>query len=156
MTMILQNPNERTRFTKFAVVGAGGSLLDFGIMNLLVSLAGASLVVGGTISFISAVISNFTWNRLWTYPESRSKPLLGQLLQFGLVNAIGLLIRIPILKFGEPVLDSYLAHLSTQLAAEHHTFISHNITLAFAIGIVMMWNFFVNRFWTYSDIAIND
>ena len=156
MTMILQNPNERTRFTKFAIVGAVGSLLDFGIMNLLVSLAGVSLVAGGSISFISAVISNFTWNRLWTYPESRSKPLLGQLLQFGLVNAIGLLIRIPILKFGEPVLDNYLASLPIQFAAQYHTFISHNTTLAFAIGIVMMWNFFVNRYWTYNDIEINN
>jgi putative flippase GtrA len=153
MTMILSNPDERVRFTKFAIVGALGSAIDIIGMNLLVSLAGASLVLAGSISFIIATVSNFTWNRLWTYPESRSKPLMGQLLQFSMVNTIGLCIRIPILKFGEPLLDRYL--LNMPYAAEHHTFISHNITLALAIGVVMLWNFFVNRYWTYNDVAIN-
>lgn len=154
--MILHNPDERARFTKFAIVGAIGSVVDIAIMNLLVSLAGASLVLAGSVSFICAVISNFTWNRFWTYPESRSKPLMGQLLQFGIVNAIGLLIRIPILKIGEPLLDHYLASLSLQFTAAHHVFISHNTTLALAIGVVMMWNFFINRYWTYNDVAISN
>lgn len=155
MTMILQNPDERVRFTKFAIVGAIGSLIDIAVMNLLVILAGSSLVLAGSISFIIAVINNFTLNRLWTYPESRSKPLMGQLFQFGIVNTIGLLIRIPILKFGEPLLDTYLMSLPIQYAVEHHIFISHNTILAFAIGVVMLWNFFVNRYWTYNDVAIN-
>ncbi|PKN92755.1 MAG: hypothetical protein CVU44_13950 [Chloroflexi bacterium HGW-Chloroflexi-6] len=155
MTMILHNPDERTRFTKFAVVGAIGSVIDIAVMNLLTGLAGASLVSAGSISFVCAVASNFTWNRLWTYPESRSKPILGQLTQFSIVNAIGLLIRVPILKFGEPLLDAYLENMPIQVAAQHHTFISHNLTLAVAIGIVMLWNFFVNRYWTYNDVAIS-
>jgi putative flippase GtrA len=121
-------------------------------MNLLVWLTHTTLVIAGSISFICAVISNFTWNRFWTYPESRSKPLMGQLVQFTLVNAIGLLIRVPILKFGEPALDRMLATSSVNTVANSHSFISHNTTLAIAIGVVMMWNFFVNRYWTYNDI----
>ena len=27
-----------------------------------------------------------------------------------------------------------------------------NLTLALAVGIVMLWNFFVNRYWTYNDV----
>lgn len=152
MTVVLKNPAERARFLKFALVGAIGAVIDFGVMNLLVNFAHAPFVVAGTISFICAVISNFTWNRFWTYPESRSKPLMGQLGQFALVNAAGLLIRFPILKFGEPALDQVLTGLS--LTARFHQFLSHNLTLATAIGIVMLWNFFVNRYWTYNDIEI--
>ncbi len=152
MTAVLRNPVERDRFFKFAIVGAIGSVIDFGVMNLLVALAQMPLVTAGTVSFISAVLSNFTWNRFWTYPESRSKPLMGQLGQFGLVNAAGLLIRLPILKFGEPLLDHLLENLPIDMVARMHQFLSHNITLAIAIGIVMMWNFFVNRYWTYNDI----
>ncbi len=155
MIMILRNPDERVRFTKFAIIGAVGSAIDVAGMNLLVVFAGASLVLAGTISFIIATVSNFTWNRLWTYPESRTKPLMGQLLQFSIVNTIGLSIRIPILTYIEPLLDTYLGSLPYQYAAQHHTFISHNLTLALAIGVVMMWNFFANRYWTYSDVAIN-
>ncbi|MCX5884039.1 MAG: GtrA family protein [Deltaproteobacteria bacterium] len=108
MTSILKNPAERTRFFKFAFVGVIGAVIDFSVMNLLVTFAQAAFVVAGTISFVCAVISNFIWNRFWTYPESRSKPLIGQLGQFVLVNAAGLLIRIPILRFGEPAFDQLL------------------------------------------------
>jgi putative flippase GtrA len=31
-------------------------------------------------------------------------------------------------------------------------FAARNATLALAVGIVMLWNFFVNRHWTYNDI----
>ena len=150
MTIVLKNPAERVRFLKFAVVGLIGAVIDFGVMNLIVALAHAPLVLAGTISFICAVISNFIWNRFWTYPESRTKPLLGQLGQFALVNAAGLLIRLPILKFGEPALGKLLE--SAPLVSRSIQFISHNGTLALAIGVVMMWNFFVNRYWTYNDI----
>jgi putative flippase GtrA len=153
MTVVLKNPAERTRFLKFAVVGAIGAVIDFGVMNLLVNLTRAPFVIAGTISFVCAVISNFTWNRFWTYPESRSKPLMGQLGQFTLVNAAGLLIRIPILKYLEPALDQLLTNLS--FTSKYHQFLSHNTTLAIAIGVVMMWNFFVNRYWTYNDVAIS-
>lgn len=152
MTRIIKDPLERTRFLRFATVGAIGTLVDFGAMNLLVVLGRLSLVIAGTISFIMAVGNNFTWNRFWTYPESRSKPLLGQLAQFGLVNAIGLVIRVPILKLGEPALDDFLVLLPVNYGLISHELISHNVTLAVAIGIVMMWNFFVNRYWTYNDI----
>ena len=150
MTVVLKNPAERTRFLKFAAVGAIGALIDFGIMNLLVAMFRAPFIIAGTVSFVCAVISNFTWNRFWTYPESRSKPLIGQLGQFSLVNADGLLIRLPILRFGEPAFDQILANL--QVTSKIHQFLSHNITLAIAVGVVMLWNFFVNRYWTYSDI----
>jgi putative flippase GtrA len=152
MTVVLKNPAERARFLKFAIVGAIGAVIDFGVMNLLVNLARTPFVFAGTISFICAVISNFTWNRFWTYPESRSKPLMGQLGQFTLVNAAGLLIRVPILNYLEPVLDKFLTSFS--IVSKYHQFLSHNITLAFAVGVVMMWNFFVNRYWTYSDVEI--
>ena len=102
--MILTDNKERTRFLKFAVVGAFGAVIDFGVMNLLTNLAHMRLVFAGTVSFICAVISNFFWNRYWTYPESRSRHLLHQLGMFFLVNLAGIAIRIPILHFGEPPL----------------------------------------------------
>ena len=35
---------------------------------------------------------------------------------------------------------------------EQTEFYAKNLTLASAVGIVMLWNFFVNRYWTYNDI----
>jgi hypothetical protein len=33
------------------------------------------------------------------------------------------------------------------------TFLGHNFALAVAVLVVMMWNFFANRFWTYNDVS---
>ncbi|HNR46975.1 MAG TPA: GtrA family protein, partial [Anaerolineaceae bacterium] len=90
--MILTNERERTRFLRFAVVGTIGAVIDFGIFNLLIWL-GMRAIVASAISFIAAVISNFLWNRYWTYPDSRSKPLARQMVQFLLVSLVGLGIR---------------------------------------------------------------
>jgi len=149
--MILTDTKERNRFLKFALVGTLGALIDFGVMNALSHWAGMSLVVAGTISFICAVINNFTWNRIWTYPESRSRPLFGQLGMFILVNLAGVAIRIPTLHYLEPPLLRFVVSSlhTTYITAE---FYAKNLTLAAAVGIVMMWNFFVNRYWTYNDI----
>lgn len=150
--MILKDSKERNRFLKFALVGTIGAVIDFGVMNLLSHwILELPLVLAGTISFICAVISNFIWNRYWTYPESRSRPLLNQLGMFFLVNTAGVAIRIPILHYMEPPLlrlvenTFHTAHLTAEFYAK-------NLTLASAVGIVMMWNFFVNRYWTYNDI----
>jgi putative flippase GtrA len=149
--MILTDTKERNRFFKFALVGTLGAAIDFGVMNLLSHFANMPLVYAGTISFTCAVFSNFAWNRYWTYPESRSRPLLNQLAMFFLVNLAGIAIRIPILHYVEPPLLRFfegLFHTSYDSAE----FYAKNLTLAVAVGIVMLWNFFVNRYWTYNDI----
>ncbi len=151
MIAVINNPRERERFAKFMAVGAFGAVLDFGIANLLTHFLDMPLVYAGTISFTCAVISNFIWNRYWTYPESRSRHLAHQLGMFFLVNVAGVAIRIPILQFGEPPLLSFVAQsgLHTTFSPE---FIARNVTLAIAVGVVMLWNFFVNRYWTYNDV----
>jgi putative flippase GtrA len=152
MTAVLKNPKERARFLRFAVVGGIGGVVDFGIANLLVHVFSASLVVAGTISFICAVLSNFTWNRYWTYPDSRSKPLMRQLFEFSIVSIAGLVIRIPILHFLEPVFENIFTRLPFEFPIFGPEVLADNITLAVAVLIVMFWNFFVNRYWTYNDV----
>ena len=147
-----RDPRERTRFLKFAIVGAAGAFVDFGVANLLVYAFHINLITAGTISFMCAIISNYTWNRLWTYPDSRSKPLLTQFVQFSVTSVMGLAIRVPILKFGEPFLFGVFERLPFQIPVFSPDFLAKNLTLAAAILIVMFWNYFVNRYWTYNDV----
>lgn len=151
MLNFIKNPAERTRFLKFCVVGVIGFVVDFGIMNLLLHFTGNARL-SSAISFIAAVISNFIWNRYWTYPDSREKPLMQQLAQFFLINVIGLGIRYllfstidrPIITLAERILpaDFFISP----------SVVGHNITMVIAVFIVMMWNFFANRLWTYNDV----
>ena len=152
MTAILKDPLERTRFLKFAVVGTIGAIVDFGIFNLLSTVLRVNPVIASVISFCTAVTSNFLWNRFWTYPESRSKPLTHQVTQFAIVNLAGLLIRTPIFALLEPVLGREFRILRAEDYGLHSDFLGHNLALAVAVGVVLLWNFFVNRYWTYNDV----
>ena len=149
--MTIVNKKERTRFFKFAVVGAIGSVIDIGVMNLLTQVFHFPLVLGGSISFVCAVINNFLGNRYWTYPDSRSRRIRHQFGMFLIVNAIGIAIRIPILKFVEPPLITFFESMSN-LSVDIADAIAKNLTLLIAIGVVMLWNFFANRYWTYNDV----
>jgi putative flippase GtrA len=148
---ILTDRQERTRFLRFMAVGVTGAIVDFGVMNLLTRLFGTLLVVAGTISFVCAVISNFIWNRYWTYPDSRSLPIMRQLAMFFAVNVAGVAIRIPILWFLEPPMLRFFQSISFRLSLTSD-FLAKNLTLALAVSVVMLWNFFVNRYWTYNDV----
>ncbi len=155
MTSIITDSRERTRFFRFAVVGTIGAVIDFGVMNLLVILFSFPLVIAGTVSFIAAIISNFSWNRYWTYPDSRSKSLFRQLAEFSVVSVLGLLIRIPTLVILEPLVFRSVSLVALDMSSLINIplkVISDNITLAITIVIVLFWNFFVNRYWTYNDV----
>lgn len=171
-TRVGVNPIEAKRFVKFAIVGAIGFIVDFGVLNILLNPFAAALSEGGwlytavsayssnpillaeefagTISFICAIISNFTFNRYYTYPDSRNKKLSGQFFQFVLVSVAGIFIRIPILLFT----STFFQRMAEGVAViEPYAFrIGANLALILAVVIVMFWNFFVNRYWTYNDI----
>jgi putative flippase GtrA len=149
--MVLTNQKERARFLRFAFVGAIGAVIDFGVFNLLVHFTTISPVVASVCSFITAVCSNFVWNRYWTYPDSRSKHVAHQLLQLVVISLIGLLIRTPLFAFLEKTLIKFFTSNNMSIPLTP-TFLGHNISLAIAIIVVMFWNFFANRLWTYADI----
>lgn len=153
LTSIVTNTRERTRFFRFATVGIVGAVVDFGTFNLLTTFLALTAVFASVLSFIAAIINNFVWNRYWTYPDSRSKPIGRQLIQFSFVSVLGLLIRTPIIAILEPlffrIFSSFVFLPIGFFSAE---FLANNLALAIAVIVVMFWNFFINRYWTYSDV----
>lgn len=169
------NTKEAERFFKFAVVGAIGFAVDFGIFNLLLNpldlllTPGAELhavllnlglapeqvirlssTLAGVISFVAAIISNFLWNRYWTYPDSRSRSLRRQFAMFTVVSLAGILIRAPIIHFTHQPFTRLVRNVA--LLAPYARRAGDNLALVLAVIIVMFWNFFINRYWTYGDV----
>jgi len=149
--MILTNTQERTRFLKFAVVGTIGAVVDFGVFNLLTATSDIAAIWASAISFIAAVISNFVWNRYWTYPDSRSKRLGQQVMQFFIVSVIGMGIRLAMFALLEIAFITAAEQILPAQTISPET-VGHNTVLALAILVVMFWNFLANRYWTYSDV----
>ncbi len=149
------HPKEFSRFIKFSIVGAIGAVIDFGLLNLFLHLfrdvfewnllaqysINGNLLLANTLSVSAAIVSNFVWNRLWTFPESRTRKKRKQLPQFTLVNLVGLLINNVIVVGLDAVLVSFVGEPW-----------SYNIAKAIAIGVVLFWNFGANRLWTYRGL----
>jgi putative flippase GtrA len=136
-----RRPQELTRFLKFATVGAIGMVVDLTVLNVMHKVFGLPLLVANSISFTVAVISNFTWNRLWTFPESRERPIGKQLGQFAIVNIIGLAINNLVLWVVFNLIKGFIPDPW-----------DYNLAKIVAIGVVLFWNYSVNRAWTYRGI----
>ncbi len=157
---------EVERFLKFATVGIIGAIIDFGVLNLLQTTVlvpnepnvSLKVAIATGAAFVSAVSSNFVWNRYWTYPDSRTRPIQQQWFQFFLVSLAGLLFRLvwvrtlytPLGNFGLDVLKA--ANGVESMDATEIKRLGTNFAQFFSVWIVMVWNFFVNRYWTYNDV----
>ncbi len=164
---------EVERFLKFAVVGFIGAVVDFGTVIVLqatilpptdqngVSLP-TNVVIATSLAFLAAVISNFTWNRFWTYPDSRTRSVRRQLAQFTVVSFIGwfgrtLWIRTAYQSLGMAFMPVLLPLIHI-LRPTYMPSVSANDKLGTIIAqligvvVVMFWNYFVNRYWTYNDV----
>ena len=153
------NPKELKRFIKFGVVGVIGAVVDFGVFNLLrplflglISAESLAISIAAAISFIAAIISNFFWNRYWTYPDSRSKRFTTQFIQFTFVNILGIVIRVPVVWLTHGWFETLFRRVLPSIDGNIAVLLGDNFAVAFAVGIVMFWNFFVNRYWTYNDV----
>lgn len=136
-----QKPREFTRFLKFAIVGTIGMVVDLTTLTIAREWFGVALPLAVAIGFTLAVISNFTWNRLWTFPESRQRPISSQLTQFFIINVIGLGINEVVVVALHPLFSRVMQDPPAYIGAK-----------IIAIGIVLFWNYFVNRKWTYKGI----
>lgn len=152
------NQKDFVRFIKFSVIGALGAVIDFGLLNLLVQSADFHKLLANTCSFTAAVISNFIWNRLWVYPETQGEPLRKQFAQFIVVSMAGLAINTVIFYgsdrwlLGEAGLLSGPAGALALAIGMAHFDLAYNGAKVIATGVVLFWNFFVNRFWTFSHV----
>ena len=160
---------EYERFIKFAVVGLLGFVIDAGSVlvlqntvlppvNELGEALATSVALTQSIAFFLAVCSNFVWNRLWTYPDSRSQSAQRQLTQFVIVSAIGWVIRTiwiavsyePFGRISRTVLSQLGEDYAPALLDQHK--VGTMIALFFGVIAVMFWNFLANRYWTYNDV----
>jgi len=76
---------------KFAVVGVLNTVLDFAVLNVLITMSGVSegtlASVFKGISFIVAVVNSYYWNKHWTF-NFKGK-VEREFLQFFVISLIG-------------------------------------------------------------------
>jgi putative flippase GtrA len=154
---LFDNPHVR-QFVKFCIVGASSSIVMFAILNVCHYGLGIGLFSSLTIAFLLSVINGFVWNRLWTFKRSRGNAAHDQGVKFLAVNIVGYILNTTIVVL-------IVAHLSASGAPLGTIFAQIiegtgksvypkpivNGAQAAAIFIVVWWNYFANRFWTFRD-----
>jgi putative flippase GtrA len=82
---------------KFGVVGLLNTLVDIGVLNLLIAVSGVAAGIGFTvfkgISFIVAVVNSYIWNKSWTF-KSTQKANTKEAFSFFVVSIIGFFINV--------------------------------------------------------------
>jgi dolichol-phosphate mannosyltransferase len=130
---------ELTRFVRFLAVGALGTLLDFGLLTVL-KMAGTPTLVANSLGFLAGLTSNYIWNSRWTF-AGQTREGWRQFLQFACVSLVGLMLNNAIVL----ALESPLGRLIGDPARGYLP------AKVLATGLVVFWNYFANRFWTFKS-----
>lgn len=85
------------QFAKFGLVGVLNTLIDLGVLNLLIFFSGITSGLGYSvfkgISFVVAVVNSYFWNKYWTF-EKGGEVKTGEFLQFFIVAGLGFAINV--------------------------------------------------------------
>jgi dolichol-phosphate mannosyltransferase len=115
---------------RFCAVGASGYVVNLAVYTLLLRGADIHYLLAATGSFLVAVTSNYTWNRLWTFRRERGH--VGyQGLRFFVVSTIALVANLAVL------------HTLVQLD------VGEVLAQAVAIVLVTPLNFVGNKLWSF-------
>jgi dolichol-phosphate mannosyltransferase len=126
-----------SRVLHFLAVGASGTLVNLGILTLLLrEQASRDVAIAGGIAV--SVVSNFLLNRRFTFSYARHESMLRQFLGFCVASSFGALVNFSVAK----ICSSAFPALPLQLAA--------------ALGILagMSLNFIANRYVVFREQRI--
>jgi putative flippase GtrA len=117
------------QLAKFCVVGAIGYAINLGVYAALLH-AGVHFLLAATCSFLVAVTSNYTWNRIWTFRDRRAG-VAAQGVRF-------LIVSVGSLGANLLVLDALITVGAGKLTGQ-----------AIAIVLVTPLNFIGNKLWSF-------
>jgi putative flippase GtrA len=119
------------QFVKFCVVGASGTVIDFGLTYLFKEKVHLNKYISNSIGFISAATSNYILNRIWSF-ENHNPAIGEQYMLFMSISLLGLLIN-----------NGVIYLLTKKL---HMNFY---VAKVIATGVVTLWNFVMNYLFTF-------
>ena len=126
----LRHPGNWIQLAKFCTVGAVGYVINLAVYAVLVRRAGLHYLGAATCSFVVAVASNYTWNRIWTFRGERGH-VAYQGMRFLAVSIVALGANLLVLR-------GLVALGLDKLIAQ-----------AIAIVVVTPLNFVGNKLWSF-------
>lgn len=126
-------------FIRFAIVGGIGTVVNLGLLYLLVDIGGLRKLVGSPIATELSIVNNFLFNNYWTFGKKKRKfSFWKRFFQFNLVSllALGVTFGVFWLLISYAGMNKGLWYLVAQLIG---------IVIAFVI------NYVLNLKWVFKD-----
>jgi dolichol-phosphate mannosyltransferase len=130
---------EVKRFAKYCAVGLSGTTVNLGLLALFTEVFGVYYLISAAVSYETSILTNFTFNELWTFRDKRSAAgtsVPSRLVKFNLVSLAGLAIHEGILWFMTDIVGLF-----------------YIFSAICAVGVVFVWNFTFNVRWTWKARA---
>ncbi len=133
LRIAVRDPDAWRQLLRFAVVGAGGYVVNLAVFALALHGAGLDYHVAALAAFGVAVSNNFLWNRRWTFRmQTGHGPAHHQAARFLLVSGAAFLVGLGLLTALVEVAG--VAEVPAQ---------------AVAIVAVTPFSFLVNKLWSF-------
>lgn len=132
------------KFFKFCVVGGIGVFIDFGVTYLLKEIVKINRYIANSIGFLTAATCNYFLNRTWTF-HSENPSISTEYLCFIGIALAGLLINNAMLYVFSEKTTFPVKIIETNPKYKFY------FSKLLAIGIVTLWNFFMNYFITFAN-----
>lgn len=121
------------QFIKFSLVGVSNTAFDFSIYIILTRAFDFNFLLANAVAFTAVVSWSYMANKWWTFRDT-SKHTNQQFTRFIMISIVGLLINEGILLTLVKYFDMW--DLMAKLIA---------------VILVVFWNFWANRTWTFTD-----
>lgn len=121
---------------KYACVGATASVIDLGLLYIFVEYGKIPILLAATLSFVFAVFVSFFLHKFFTF-KVRDGNAFRQYAKFFLTSCVGL------------GLNTLILYVLVYKVGIWYIFAK-----IIAAGFVFIWNFSVNRYWTFHIVRI--
>lgn len=92
--------------SKFTVVGAVNTIIDFSVFWVLLDLVGTHHVLAHVGAFFVALANSFYFNAIWTFKNLQKERLWRQVFRFLIIGLIGLALSTLTIYILTPVLGN--------------------------------------------------
>ena len=134
----LRHPQNWLQLARFSIVGASGYAVNLGVLALCVHVAAIDYHVGAALAWIVAGVSNFIFNRHWTF-KAREGQVHVQAARFLIVSLLALGVNELALTL--LVDDGHLTAVLAQIPA---------------LAISTPFNFLGNKLWSFRTDLYSD
>ena len=118
------------RFIKFGLVGVLNTLINW-VLFILMNSMGVYYILSNIIAYSISTLNSYIWNSKWVFKYSGDN-IKETTLKFIILNVVGLILNTVILYILVDIVSLYKL-----------------IALMLTTGIVMIFNYFINKLWVF-------